>query len=117
MDKYNKVNRSYSWDNDFFTPQEHILIGSTIEPGRCTKDRFYTPLCVQEGLAIEVANAVRQRQSKFDSLSAFWKQPAKHGYHVPTILEPLDEQGRTIRDPQSREGFKLRDLEKLRLRK
>lgn len=99
-DRYRKLTqREY-----LMTPQEHMLIGSTPSDGKggiFDGDDPYTPIIfkILEKLDISLVNAQRARLCPGKSLADYFGLETEDRLYVATSIEPLDENGDTIRDP------------------
>ncbi|HLC32134.1 MAG TPA: hypothetical protein VJK51_05695, partial [Candidatus Nanoarchaeia archaeon] len=99
--------------NDYLTPQEHVLIGSTVEPRY--NQQPYTPIAIQLGVDEELAHAVRVGIESIETIGYNWEP--KNAQPVSIQLAPLNERGETLYDPQAlNPAYTLRPLPKLKLR-
>lgn len=95
----NKGEFSKEMVEQLLTPQEHILLGSTppVEPK--TEDEYYKPDRVLEGDDPFEINYKRQDQ-KFASNVFVGTILGFPGRRVAVKLSPLDEEGKTVSDPE-----------------
>lgn len=83
-------------DWDFHTPQEHRLTGSGY-PARYDASP-HIPICVQEGQSIRETDIARRLAVRFAAQAPYFGGPEASRFIAS--FEPLDSEGRTIRDPR-----------------
>lgn len=81
-------------DNNYLTPQEHKLFGSTVTK---YEKNPYIPIVVQDGMSIEKCDLIRQERKDIAGIiGSYWGEKY---FDCKMSLEKLDENGETIKDP------------------
>ena len=96
--------------NVFLTPQEHLMLGSTVD--NKYHEKWYTPMLVQDGISVATVNEIRQYicdffsflvyEAKRDNL-VFEVRPYNikdNDFNLEAKLAPLGKDGETLYDPQ-----------------
>ncbi len=92
------IQRGYRYADYYLTSQEHRILDSSA-PHVC-EDEPYKSVGVTNG-KLTVKEAKRARElARYTTASKRWFCMQKDGQLVKVSLEPLDENGNTIRDPQ-----------------
>ena len=95
--------RRLGFETRYLTPEEHELIGSTVD------ERYWrpnVPLAVQDGEDVQTCNEKRKEMLAIFVLgprfgkNIYFKDGRIEVYPVLVTLEPLDEEGRTVRKPR-----------------
>ncbi len=85
---------------DYFTPQEHLLFGSTPVGDY---DSFYIPLAIQQNKAsISEVDSLRRDNLTFNifGINCIDENGNRFMSPVNTLLAPLDSEGKTLYDPR-----------------